>query len=255
MNLWMDFRHALRILRRSPAAAGIIVLTLALCIGANTAIFSVVDATLLRPLPYPEPARLVRIVTHFKGRGAEGDQVEQNGRAWELVRDHATFLDTAVYSNGSSGVNLSAAGHVQHVMQQRVGAGFFRVLGIAPRVGREFTRQEDHPGGPPLAVLSYSLWRRIYHEDPSVVGQALLLRGEPYTIVGVMPDSFHSNVPADLWTPLQPNTTGEGQGTNYAVAGRLKPGATWPQADGQLESIGAPLFKDVPQVPTRASIC
>ncbi len=246
MNLWMDFRHALRILRRSPAAAGIVVLTLALCIGANTAIFSVVDATLLRPLPYPEPARLVRIVTHFKGRSAEGDKVEQDGKVWELIRDHATFLDAAVYSDGASGVNLSAAGSVQHVQQQRVGAGFFRVLGVSPQIGREFTRQEDHTGGPALAVLSHSLWRRIYRQDPSAVGQALLLRGEPYTIVGVMPASFHSSTPADLWTPLQPNTTGEGQGTNYAVAGRLKPEATWAQADGQLESIGAPLFKDLP---------
>ena len=247
MNLWMDLRHALRILRRSPAAAGIIVVTLALCIGANTAIFSVVDATLLRPLPFPEPSRLVHIVTHFKGQRAEGDNVGQNGRAWELIRDHATFLDAAVYSDGASGVNLSAAGHVQHVQQQRVGAGFFRVLGIAPQIGREFTRQEDHTGGPPLAILSHSLWRQIFHEDPAAVGQALLLKGEPYTIIGVMPQSFHSSVPADLWTPLQPNTNAEGQGTNYAVAGRLKPDATWAQADGQLESIGAPLFTNVPK--------
>jgi predicted permease len=246
MNLWMDLHHALRILRRGPAAAAIIVLTLALCIGANTAIFSVVDATLLRPLPFPDPARLVRIVTHFKEKRAEGYQVEQDGRAWELIRDHATFLDTAVYSNGASGVNLSAAGHVQHVKQQRVGAGFFRVLGISPQIGREFTRQEDHTGGPPLAILSHSLWKQIFHEDPSAVGQTLQLKGEPYTIIGVMPERFHSNVPADLWTPLQPNTNAEGQGTNYAVAGRLKPDATWAQADGQLESIGVPLFKNIP---------
>jgi predicted permease len=247
MNFWMDLHHALRILRRGPAAAAIIVLTLALCIGANTAIFSVVDATLLRPLPFPDPARLVRIVTHFKVRRAEGDQVEQTGQAWELIRDHATFLDAAVYSNGASGVNLSAAGHVQHVKQQRVGAGFFRVLGISPQIGREFTRQEDHAGGPPLAILSHSLWKQIFQEDPSAVGQTLLLKGEPYTVIGVMPESFHSSVPADLWTPLQPNITGEGQGTNYAVAGRLKPDATWGQADGQLESIGAPLFKNIPK--------
>jgi predicted permease len=246
MNLRMDLRHALRILRRSPAASVIIVLTLALCIGANTAIFSVVDATLLRPLPFSEPARLVRIVTHFKGQRAEGDKVQQDGRAWELIRDHATFLDAAVYSDGASGVNLSAAGHVQHVQQQRVGAGFFRVLGVSPQVGREFTRQEDHTGGPPLAILSHSLWRQIFREDPSAVGQSLLLKGEPYTIIGIMPRSFHSSVPADLWTPLQPSTSGEGGGTNYAVAGRLKPDATWPQADGQLESIGLPLFKDLP---------
>jgi predicted permease len=243
MNVATDLRHALRTLRRSPATTAIIVLTLALCIGANTAIFSVVDATLLRPLPFPEPAQLVSIVTHFHRQGAEGDNVRQDGRAWELIRDHATFLDAAAYSHGASGVNLSAAGHVRQVQQQRVGAGFFRVLGIAPHIGREFTRQEDHTGGPPLAILSHSLWRQIYHEDPSVLGLSLLLKGEPYTIIGVMPESFHTNVPADLWTPLQPSTSGEGGGTNYAVAGRLKPDATWAQADGQLESIGAPLFK------------
>jgi predicted permease len=247
MTLWTDFRHALRILRRGPAASFLIVVTLALCIGANTAIFSVVDAILLRPLPFPEPGRLARIVTHFRAQGAEGDQVGQNGRAWELIRDHATFLDAAVYSDGASGVNLSAAGHVQHVQQQRVGAGFFRVLGILPQVGREFTPQEDHAGGPPLAVLSHSLWRQIFQEDPGAVGQSLLLKGEPYTIVGIMPENFHSNVTADVWTPLQASASGEGGGTNYAVAARLKPDATWAQADSQLESIGAPLFKNVPQ--------
>lgn len=247
MTLSTDFRHAVRILRRGPAASILIVVTFALCIGANTAIFSVVDAILLRPLPFPEPNRLARVVTHFRARGAEGDNVGQNGRAWEMVRDHATFLDAAVYSDGASGVNLSAAGHVQHVRQQRVGAGFFRVLGILPQVGREFTAEEDHKGGPPLALLSHSLWKQIFQEDPGAVGQRLLLKGEPYTIVGVMPESFHSNVPADLWTPLQANASGEGGGTNYAVAARLKPDATWAQADSQLESIGAPLFKGAPQ--------
>src|SRR5579871_1915633 len=246
MTLSTDFRHAVRILRRDPAASGLIVVTLALCIGANTAIFSVVDAILLRPLPFPEPNRLARVVTHFRAKGAEGDNVGQNGRAWELVRDNATFLDAAVYSDGASGVNLSAAGHVQHVQQQRVGAGFFRVLGILPQVGREFTAQEDHKGGPPLAVLSHSLWKQIFQEDPRAVGQSLLLKGEPYTIVGVMPESFHSNVPADLWTPLQASASGEGGGTNYAVAARLKPDASWAQADSQLESIGSPLFKNAP---------
>ena len=246
MNLWMDVRHAIRILRRSPASGIIIVLTLALCIGANTAIFSIVDATLLRALPYPQPERLTRVVTHFKARGAEGDKIEQTGREWEMVRDHATFLDAAVYSNGSSGVNFSAAGRVQQVKQQRVGAGFFQALGVAPHIGREFTRQEDHPGGPPLAVLSYPLWRRVYHEDPSVIGQSILLRGEPYTVIGVMPENFHTDVPADLWTPLQPSTTGEGQGSNYAVLARLKPDASWAQADAQLASIGTTLFKQWP---------
>lgn len=246
MSLWKDIRHALRILRRDPTSAAIIVLTLALCIGANTAIFGIVDATLLRPLPYPEPDRLTRIVTHYRGQREEGDQVEQNGLAWETIRDHATFVDAAVYSNGSSGVNLSAGGRAQQVKQQRVGAGFFRVMGVTPHIGREFTLAEDHAGGPALAVLSHSLWRRMYHEDPSAIGQALLLKGEPYTVIGVMPQSFHTNVPADVWTPLRPNTNAEGQGTNYAVVGRLKPGVTWVQADTQLESIGGSLFKNWP---------
>jgi predicted permease len=101
-------------------------------------------------------------------------------------------------------------------------------------------------------VLSYSFWRRIYHQDPSVIGQAILLRGEPFTVIGVMPERFRSNAPADLWTPLQPNTTAEGQGSNYAVAGRLKPRVTWAQADSQLEAVGAPLFQAM-NLPTGSS--
>ncbi|HEV2689842.1 MAG TPA: ABC transporter permease, partial [Bryobacteraceae bacterium] len=176
----MNLRHAFRILTQSPATTAIIVLTLALCIGANTAIFSVVDATLLRPLPYPDPDRLVRIVTHYKDGT---DSTGQDGRTWESVRDYATLIDSAVYG-GNSGVNLAAAASVRYVKQQRVGAGYFRVLGVAPLVGREFTPEEDRPGGPPLAVLGFPLWRQIFHQDPTAVGKTLMLRGEPYTIIG-----------------------------------------------------------------------
>jgi predicted permease len=242
-HLWTDFRHALRRLPRNPTTTAIIVPTLALCIGANTAIFSVVDTTLLRPLSYPEPERLVRIVLHYQGHGEEGDNITQTGKTWELVRDNASFLDVAAYSNGVSGVNFSAAGNAQYVKQQRVGAGFFRVLGVSPLIGREFTAQEDGAGGPALAVLSYSFWRRVFHSDNAIAGQALLLRGEPYTIVGVMPENFHSNAAADLWTPLRPSRNGEGGGQNYSIMGRLKQGVAWSQADGQIEAIGAPIIK------------
>ena len=222
----------------------IIVLTLALCIGANTAIFSVVDATLLRPLPYPALDRLVLVATHFRGQGAEGDVGGQDGKTWEAIRDRAGLLDSAVYS-GAEGVNFAAAGNVQYVQQERVGAGFFRVLGVPPLIGREFTRQEDRPGGPAITVLSYHLWRRIFNADPSVIGRAAMLRGEPYTIIGVMPERFQSDAAADLWTPLRPSTSGEGEGTNYAVIGRLKPGVTWEQADAQIEAVGAPLIQEM----------
>ncbi|HYL79071.1 MAG TPA: ABC transporter permease [Bryobacteraceae bacterium] len=239
----MNLRQAFRILTQSPATTAIIVLTLALCIGANTAIFSVVDATLLRPLPYPDPYRLIRVVTHYQSAAGESDSIGQDGRTWEAIRDHATFLDSSVFGS-ASGVNMAAAGQVQYVKQQRVGAGFFRVLGISPLVGREFTPEEDRPGGPPLTVLSFALWRRVFRQDPAAVGQTLLLRGEPYTIIGVMPESFQSSVPADLWTPLKATRNGEGGGINYRVVGRLKPGVTWAAADGQMESVGAPLMKE-----------
>ena len=136
-------------------------------------------------------------------------------------------------------MNFAASGKVQYVKQERVGAGFFRVLGVPPLIGREFTRDEDRPGGPALTVLSWHLWKRIFNADPSVVGKSVMLRGEPYAIIGVMPENFRSSVTADLWTALRPSTTGEGSGSNYGLIGRLKPGVTWAQADAQIEAIGA----------------
>src|ERR1700716_2276491 len=122
MSLLLDVRYAVRLIRGTPLVSTIVILTLALCIGANTAIFSVVDATLLRPLPYPEPDRLGLIAAHIRSSRAEGENNNQNGRTWEAVRDHATFLDSAVYS-GTEGVNFAAAGNAQYVQQERVSAG------------------------------------------------------------------------------------------------------------------------------------
>ncbi len=167
------------------------------------------------------------------------------GLIWEAVRDNAAYLDRAVFSDESMGVNFVAGGKVDYVRQQRVSAGFFRVLGITPLVGREFSVAEDHPGGPAVTVLSYALWKRVFREDPLVVGQAVTLRGEPFTIVGVLPANFQSSTPADLWTPLRPSrATGEGGGSNYAVVARLRPGAfTWAQADSQIETVGVPILR------------
>lgn len=244
MDLRLDLRHALRLLRRSPSVTAIIVLTLALCIGANTAIFSVVDATLLRPLPYPEPERLVNVVTHYRGHGGEGDNTSQTGKTWEAIRDHASFLQTAAFSDWVQGVNFAAGGSVGYVQQERVGAGFFGVLGVAPLIGCEFTPEEDRPGGPPAVVLSHHLWQHAFHGDSAVVGKPVTLRGEPYTVVGVMPEHFWSGTVADLWTPLKPTTTGEGGGSNYGIVGRLKPGVTWPQAEAQVEALSPAALRE-----------
>ena len=239
-----DLRNAVRVLRKSPTFTTAAVATLALAIGANTAIFSVVDAVLLRPLPYPHPERLAMLSRHFLGADPEEGGTNVNGRVWEVVRDNATCLDATVFSDGSLGVNFAAGGRVEYVKQQRVSAGFFRVLGIAPVIGREFSVDEDRVGGPPATVLSYALWKRVFGGDPAVVGRAVMLRGEPHTIVGVMPAGFQSVALADLWTPLRPSRTGEGSGSNYAVVGRLRPGVTWMQADTQIDSVGTPALRD-----------
>jgi predicted permease len=243
MSLWNDTRFALRQLRKSPGFALIVVVTLALCIGANTAIFSIIDAVFLRPLPYPQADRLALVTTAFTRGSLENARTSQDGASWELVRDHANLIDAAPYSEMIQGVNLAVGDSAQFVQQQRVGAGFFRVLGVAPAFGREFTREEDVPGGPALAVLSHALWQRLYHGDPTVIGRSVQLRGEPFTIVGVMPQGFRTDSPeAELWTPLRPSIKGEGEGTNYGIVARLKDGVSWAQATGQLTSIFQPFF-------------
>src|SRR5579884_32089 len=241
-----DLRYAVRQLRKNPTFTMTVLATLSLCIGANTAIYTIVDALFFKPLPYPDPSRLVLLSTVFSKGGAFDVDTSQDGFQWELVRDHASLVDSAVYS-GAAGVNLVAAGRVEYVIDQRVSANYFHVLGIEPLIGREFTRQEDVPNGPRLAILSYGLWQRVFHGDSTIVGRTIDLRGTPYTVTGIMPPGFRSlpagvgdigtDAPPDVWTPLHPTHSGEGSGDNYGVVGRLKPGVTAAQAKGQLNSI------------------
>ncbi|HLY17924.1 MAG TPA: ABC transporter permease, partial [Bryobacteraceae bacterium] len=234
-----DLRYAARVLRKSPTFTATAVATLALCIGANTAIFSVVDAVLLRPLPYPHPERLATVARYYWGKGESDYNIPQTGQTWEALRDGATGMDAAAFSYGPTKVNFVAGHSVQNIRQGRVSTGFFRVLGISPLMGREFSPVEDRAGGPPVTVLSYTLWKNALYGDPAVIGRAVMLRGEPHTIVGVMPFGFQSSTQADLWTPLRPSRTGEGGGSNYNIVVRLRPGVTWAQADGQVASVGA----------------
>ena len=236
MPLWNDARFALRQLRKSPAFTLVVLATLGLSIGANTAIYSVLDAVLLRPAPYPGLDRLALVNTHWRQNGKEGEQEDQTGALFEGVRDGSRALDVAAFG-GDSGVNFAAQGHLEYVRQQRVSAGFFRVLGIAPRLGREFSRAEDTTGGPAVAVLSYDFWRRVFGEDPAALGRAIALRGEPYTVVGIMPRGFRTSLPVDLWTPLRPSRTGEGSGQNYEVIARVKPGFSWAAAADELKAL------------------
>jgi predicted permease len=246
VSMIRDLRFAARQLRKAPGFTATVLCTLALCIGANTAIYSVVDAVLLRPLPYPEPDRLALMV--FDAHSARGSSTSdsQDGPTWEAVRDHATLLEPAI-DGQSQGVNLSGtstnAGRAEYVKQYSVTAGYFHVMGVPPFLGREFTRTEDAPGGAAVVVLGYPAWQRLFHGDPGAIGKAILLRGEPYTVVGVMPEGFRTQTPADLYTPRRPSNTGEGQGANYTLVARLKPGVTLAAAETQLEVVAKPVIE------------
>jgi len=244
MALWSDTRFALRQLRKSPGFTLIVIGTLALCIGVNTAVFSVLDAVLLRGAPYPEPDRLAVVVTAFRGGGAEDINTSQTGALFEAVRDHVPGLDVAA-NGGPGGANFAANDRPEYIQQQRVSAGYFRVLGMAPRIGREFSRQEDVPGGVAVAILSHGFWERVFHGDAAVLGRTISLRGEEYTVVGIMPRDFRAASPVDVWTPLRPSRDGEGGGSNYDVIARLKPGVSWAQASEQLRSLSQALNADL----------
>jgi predicted permease len=243
MALWNEVRYAVRQLRKHPGVTVTILATLALCIGVNTAIFSVLDATLFRSMPYPEPDRLASLVTVSLGSASAEVDDSQTGALYESVRDHAAGLECAAYAM-PSGANLTAEGHPEYIQQHRVSAGFFRVLGVAPRIGREFTREEDVPDGPALALLSYEMWQRVFHGDARVLGKAIDLKGEPYTVIGVMPQGFRTIAAVDVWTPLRPNRDGEGSGDNYGVIARLRPGVTWGAASAELRALSTVLRED-----------
>ncbi|NKB90371.1 MAG: FtsX-like permease family protein [Acidobacteria bacterium] len=243
-NLGRDGRYALRLLRREWTFTLAATLILGLAIGANTAVFSYIDAYLLRPLPYPEAENLAFAAREFTQEG--GISVSQDGRTWNAISEaQSTNFDAAVYSGWSTSVNLATGTSATTVGVQRVGAGYFETLGVLPLLGREFTAAEDVPDGPPVTILSHDTWQQLFGEDRSAVGRSVLLRGEPYTVVGVMPPDFRSQAEADLWTPLQPSTSGEGGGTNYAILVRVTDQDSWAGAEAELQSIGMGLNEQI----------
>ncbi|HEY6307637.1 MAG TPA: ABC transporter permease [Candidatus Angelobacter sp.] len=246
-NILRDLRFACRQLRRNPGFTLIVVLTLTLAIGANTAVFSMVNALLLRPLPYRQPERLAALTRHLGGVLPGGRVFEEadsghDGETWELVRDNVPSVLPAAYKPGSNGINLEVNHQVRYVHNQRVSATFFDVLGIQPLLGRNFTQEEDRPNGPKAVILSYAFWRSLFAGDANILGQAIHLKGVPYTVVGVMPPGAETTAAADLWTPIQPWRRGEGGGINYRIVMRLKDDATWAQVDSQLAVLHPGLF-------------
>lgn len=239
-----DLTFAFRMLRKSPGFAATAILTLALSIGATTAVFTIVNAALLAPLPYPQPDRLAYLARVYERDGVRiGKDIAHDGKVWFAVRDGLSKARAAVFSGGESRINLVAGDRAMTVVESRVSAGFFGVIGVGPVQGREFVADEDRAGGARAAILSDRLWRTVFGGRQDIVGQAILLRGEPHTVIGIMPAGFRGITDADLWTPLQPSTSGEGGGQNYTIVLRLADGTTWPELDAEAGTTVDPVFE------------
>ncbi len=232
--VWGDVRYGWRQLLRNPGFATAVVVTLALSVGVNTAIFSIVNALMLKSLPYPEPGRLGTIFMGIQGSKPYDGMEDIDGEQWEQLRDNVPSVLAAISSGISSGANVVAGENVQYAHAGRVSAHYFDVLGIRPALGRGFTEDEDRPNGPKAVILSYDLWRNIFHGDLHLVGQAIQMKGEAYTVVGILPAGAMTPLNADVYTPIKPSRSGEGGGANYEVIVRLRDGANWHQADAEI---------------------
>jgi hypothetical protein len=183
-----------------------------------------VNALLLKSLPYSHPERMGTIYTRIAGPTASDERHNLNGEQWELLRDNVPALISAVSSRGTSGVNLEWGSQVQDLLAGRTSANYLDVLAIQPVMGRNFSPDEDRPYGPKTAILSYRLWRNTFSSNPNILGQAIQLKGDPCTVVGVLPDGATTPLNADLYTVLQPSREGEGGGTNFESITRVRSG-------------------------------
>ncbi len=196
--LVQDIRYAVRTLAKSPGFTLVAILTLALGIGANTAIFSVFYGVLLRPLPYAEPDRIVGLAQTYEGsRGARNVTYVQ----FQFLRRNNQVFESFAGST-SVGFNFSTGTQTDRVYGLRVSKDYFRVLGITPALGRTFFDEEDQPNGPSAVILSYGLWQRRFGGDSGVIGRTILLDGTPTTVAGVMPLTFRSPNGAEAWSTL-----------------------------------------------------
>ncbi|MGH9850610.1 MAG: ABC transporter permease, partial [Blastocatellia bacterium] len=235
-SLLQDFRFGLRMLVKKPSFALIAVITLALGIGANAAIFSVVNAVLLRPLPYPNAERLMTIwENHTKRDGPEREWTSPPG--FEDWRDQAKSFDHVVALQGW-GPTLTGQGDPEQLVGALVSHNTFEMLGVAPALGRSFRPEEDQRGAEGVVIISHGLWQKRFGADPALVGKTILLNGESRMVVGVMPAGFKFPIiaNADVWRPIQPalNAGCQRGCITIRVMARLKPGATEAQARVEL---------------------
>jgi len=245
-SLLQDLRFGARVLLKQPGFTLIAVVTLALGIGANTAIFSMVNGVLLRPLPYPEADRLMSLTER-------NSQSEPMFIAYPNLLDwreqNTVFEQIAVYR--ATNFTLTGNGEPERVIGGQVSADFFPALRVSAALGRAFLTEEDKPGGNPVVLLSHGLWRRRFGADPSVIGQSLTLNGRNWQVAGVMPAGFQLPNRVELWTPLgqtlaDPDWMNRGNHQGIYGIARLKPGATLTQARSEMEAIAVRLEQQYP---------
>jgi predicted permease len=245
--LLQDLRYALRMLLKSPGFTTIAILTLALGIGANTTLFSVVNGVILNPLPYPDPGRLVAI--YEQNAGMDRAPISYpNFLDWE--RAGKTFASMAIYRHED--YNLTGTAKPERLNGFMVSAAFFPTLGVQPILGRTFTRDDDHLGAGPVAVLSEGLWKRRFAASPSVIGQSINLRGVAYQIIGVLPPGFaFYGVDRDIYTPIgqwsDPSFHDRRIDLSAHAVGRLQPGVTLAQARTDMDAIAHNLSVNFPE--------
>ena len=251
-TFWQDLRYGLRALRKNPGFAAIAVLTLALGIGANTALFSIVNGVLLNPMPYERPSELVALYSHTKDF-THSSISYPNFLDWR--RSNKTFAAMAAFRPDN--FNLTGVGEAERLKTQMVSAQFFPILGVNPLHGRLFTEQEDQVGGAPVALISEGLWRRKFGAAPDVIGRAIALNDTLYTVVGIIPASFHyqsgnfhSNcevyVPIGQWNDRLFRDRRVGMGMD--AVGRLKPGVTVEQAKADMNGVASRLAEAYPDI-------
>jgi putative ABC transport system permease protein len=239
-TLFQDLRFAVRQMAKRPGFTAIVVVTMALGIGANAAIFSVLDAVLLRPLPYSQPERLMKIWTRFTGIGAPNDQNWVSAPEFrDLQQLNHSFTDLAAISSGS--FNLGVKGSPQRLVGAAVSPNLFRMLGVQPLFGRAFLPEEAQPGREHVVVLSYGLWRRVFAANPKVVGTTIDIDGVPMSVVGVMPAGFAYPSDSEIWGPLafSPDDLSENSrgGHGLEVLGRVKPDLSLAQVQSDMDRV------------------
>src|SRR5437762_4004307 len=245
-TLWQDIRYGPRMLLKNPGITFIVVLALALGIGANTAIFSVVNAVLLRPLPYDEPDRLVFLNETSKTM-SDISISYPNFTDWR--NQNHVFEKIGVFNRNS--YNLTGNGEPERILTAQASADLFGALRVKPAIGRLFTNEEDQPGGTPVAILSYGLWQRRFGGQESILNQQLTFNNKSYTVIGVMPPTFQYPSRVEMWVPvgqLSGQSDWQQRGNHpglYGVA-RLKPGVTIEQARADMDLISSNLGKQYP---------